>query len=450
MAFRNSKIILIFLQITAFWSVWQWYFVRLSASSEEVYGVVSLLAIAVICLKYGDSERGFPNLKFVIAAILLYVVTFDLLPPIFRAAVAVTSLTFSVGGIFFRRKFHFGIWILFLLGLPVINSMQFYLGYPMRIFVGETTVFLLKMNGLQVFREGAALNFAQQTVWIDAPCSGIKMLWSGFFLAALLITIYKFRFVKSVIAMLAAFGIILTGNTFRAASLFYLETGIIKMPAFAHEGIGVIVFIFTCIAIVLTILKLKNRSSKLPEAETTSIEKPFSPIKAESLIFASACFLALITPIFFAAGNPVKINREEIAFPTHFESKPLQRLDLAEHEQFFLSDFPGEMRRFTDGKREIIIRYVTHATGKLHPSSICFNAIGYEIAPLPMKKDENGQKWSCFNAKRKNENLSVCERIYTESNESWTDVSSWYWSNLGKSTASGFWAMTVAESAKGL
>lgn len=445
MAFRNSKIVLILLQIVAFWSVWQWYFLRLSASSEEFYGVVSLLAIAVICLKYGNAEEGFPNLKLIIVSLLLYAVTFDFLPPIFRAAVAVTSLTFSISGIFFRQRFHFGIWILFLLGLPVINSLQFYLGYPMRVFVGEATVFLLKTNGLQVFREGVALNFAEQTVWIDAPCSGIKMLWSGFFLTASLMTIFKFRFLKSVLAMLSAFVIILIGNTFRATSLFYLETGIFKMPSFAHEGIGVIVFVFTAIAIVLIILKLKNSQNEPVEFEKTSVEKTFSVNKIESLIFAFACLSAFVAPFILPNETAVKINREEIAFPTHFESKPLQRLDLAEHEQFFLSDFPGEMRRFTDGEREIIIRFVTKATGKLHPSSICFNAIGYDIKPLPMKQDESGQKWSCFNATRKDENLKVCERIYTENGESWTDVSSWYWSNLGKSNPNGYWAITVAD-----
>lgn len=444
MAFRNSKIILIFLQIVAFWSVWRWYFLRLSTSNDEFYGILALIAIAVLSLKFRSKDSAISNFELIIPSIVIYTISFPFLPPLLRAVIAVTSLTFTISGWQFGKKFHFGVWSLFLLSLPIVASMQFYLGFPLRVVVGEATAFLLKLNGLVVFREGVCLHFGEQLIWIDAPCSGVKMLWAGFFLTGLLITIYKFRLIKSLSAFVLAFGIILLGNIFRATGLFYLEAGIIKLPSFAHEAIGVSAFILTCAGIVFAVLKLKNFAGfelNFPLQQTKNLS---NQSRVQISIFVLICFSALTIPFLTVGKEIVKLNQTNLTFPTEFENKPLQQLDLSEREQFFLQDFPGEIRRFTDGNREIIVRYVTEATRKLHPASDCFSAIGFQIKPLPLKIDENQQKWSCFTAIRNGENLKVCERIYTENGESWTDVSSWYWSAITNENKD-YLAITVAE-----
>ncbi len=445
MAFRGSKIVLILLQILAFWSVWRWYFLRLSSSSDEFYGILALLAIAVLSFKFRVKDSPVLNFKLIALSIAVYALFFPFLPPLARAVIAVTSLTCTISGFSFGKRFHFGIWSLFLLGLPVVASMQFYLGFPLRVLVGEATAFLLKLNGLSVFREGVCLFYGERIIWIDAPCSGVKMLWAGFFLTGLLITIYRFTFVKSLLAFISAFAIILLGNIFRATGLFYLEAGIIKLPDFAHEAIGVSAFILTCSGIVFALLQLKNFSifeSKNEASEPKSFAN-FSLFQAA--VFTLVCFSAFTVPFFVGGPENIKSIQTNITFPTEFENKPLQQLDLSEREQFFLKDFPGEIRRFTDGSREIIVRFVSEATRKLHPASDCFSAIGYQIKPLPLNIDKNKQKWSCFTAERGEENLKVCERIYTDSGENWTDVSSWYWSAIGNENKD-YWAITVAES----
>jgi exosortase/archaeosortase family protein len=440
MAFRNSKIVLILLHIVAFWSVWRWYFLRLSTSSDETFGVLALIAIIALSFKKRAKISPVSNFHLTIASIVIYVVSFPFLPPLLRAVIAVTSLTFAISGWFFGKKFHFGIWSLFLLFLPSIASMQFFLGFPLRIFVGEATAFLLKLNGLVVFREGVCLHFGEQLIWIDAPCSGVKMLWTGMFLASLLVTIYELNFKKTVLAFVSSFIIILIGNVFRAVGLFYLEAEIVKMPGFAHEAIGVSAFILTCIAIVVAIRTWSG--SDLADRPIVNF-KPSQVAIAPCTYFVSVCLLAFLIPFFAGGKEVVKINQTAI-FPTVFEGKTLQELDLTEREEFFLNEFPGEIKRFSDGNREIIIRHVTNATRKLHLSTDCFSAIGYSIKPLPIKIDENSQKWACFNANKGEESLNVCERIYTENGETWTDVSAWYWSAISNEDKD-YWAITVAQ-----
>ncbi|HRH40029.1 MAG TPA: archaeosortase/exosortase family protein [Pyrinomonadaceae bacterium] len=444
MAFRNSKIVLILLQLFAFWSVGRWYFLRLSTSGDESWGILALAAICFLSFKGQTKNAQNINFYLIIASIIIFAISFPFLPPLLRAVIAVTSLTLTISDWRFGRKFHFGIWSLFLLSLPIVASMQFYLGFPMRIIIGEATAFLLKLNGLVVFRDGVCLHFGEKLIWIDAPCSGVKMLWAGFFLTSLLITIYQFNFRKSVLAFFSALGIILLGNIFRATGLFYLEAELIKMPNFAHQAIGVSAFVLTCIGIVFTILKIRNHDKRTPKTQTNSI---FQPGNFQQIIFVAVCLSAFVTPFIFVGKETVKTNEYVVSFPKEFDGKLLKQLELSEREQFFLNDFPGEIRRFTDGNRELIIRYVATATRKLHPASDCFSAIGYSIKPLPLKIDDNQQKWSCFRATKDNESLNVCERIYSENGKNWTDVSSWYWSAISEETGQGYWAVTVAETA---
>ena len=99
---------------------------------------------------------------------------------------------------------------------------------------------------------------------------------------------------------------------------------------------------------------------------------------------------------------------------------------------------------FTDGRRKLIIRWTTSATRKLHPASDCFEGIGYSIKPLPLFVDKTGARWESFIATRGSERLRVYERIYTDTGESWTDVSAWYWSASGENSVGPWWAVTIA------
>jgi hypothetical protein len=157
--------------------------------------------------------------------------------------------------------------------------------------------------------------------------------------------------------------------------------------------------------------------------------------------------LAALVPLWSSALRvESRAPMASVNFPTEFAGRSLTRLELTERERRFGAEFPGETRRFTDGEREIIIRFVAEATRKLHPATDCFQGVGYDVRPLPMQVDEGGARWSCFAATRGEERLRVCERIYDEAGESWTDVSAWYWSAvMSTRTRAPWWAITVAE-----
>ena len=69
-----------------------------------------------------------------------------------------------------------------LLSLPLLASLQFYAGYPLRVVTAEASRWLLAA-GFSAQRSGASLLVDGQLVIVDAPCSGVQMLWLGYFTA---------------------------------------------------------------------------------------------------------------------------------------------------------------------------------------------------------------------------------------------------------------------------
>jgi exosortase/archaeosortase family protein len=144
---------------------------------------------------------------------------------------------------------------LLLLALPTIPLLQFYLGYPLRVLVGAVTAPLLQFAGLSVIREGTGLQWNGQLIAIDAPCSGIRMLWAGLFLLCAGAWFYRLSARKTIVAALLALVVIVGGNMLRASALFYLEAEILPLPSFihpnvAHNGVGIVTFVITAIGIV--------------------------------------------------------------------------------------------------------------------------------------------------------------------------------------------------------
>ena len=161
-----------------------------------------------------------------------------------------------------------------------------------------------------------------------------------------------------------------------------------------------------------------------------------------------ACVIAALVPFVSAWFETPVTGATAVAFPgwpSTFEGKTLTQLPLSEMEKKFASGFPGRIARFSDGEHEIIIRWVTEATRMMHPASDCFQGLGYSVKPLPAHRDENGSLWASFGATKSNERLVVFERIHSDSGQTWTDVSAWYWSALRHEGSGSWWAITVAE-----
>lgn len=134
------------------------------------------------------------------------------------------------------------------------------------------------------------------------------------------------------------------------------------------------------------------------------------------------------------------------AWPAAWEGERIRQVPLTEREVIFNRNFPGQVAKFTDGQRELILRWVTKGTRRLHSSSDCFRGTGYSVSPRPAALDAHGARWSCFAAARGRHRLLVRERITDERGREWTDVSAWFWSVILRQTEGPWMAVTVIES----
>jgi len=161
------------------------------------------------------------------------------------------------------------------------------------------------------------------------------------------------------------------------------------------------------------------------------------------ILYALLCAAAALAPL-TATTHAAPASDQFPGWPTHFDNVALRQLPLSPIEERFQQNFPGRVARFTDGRREVIMRWVASGTRKLHASSDCFKANGYTLEPQPIAQ-EGGARWSRFTAAKDGQTMEVRERIVDRSGAQWSDVSAWYWAvQLGQS--SGPWlAVTVAQ-----
>ncbi len=152
-------------------------------------------------------------------------------------------------------------------------------------------------------------------------------------------------------------------------------------------------------------------------------------------------------PLWRAPGEREPVAAAFPGWPSTFEGRPLRELPLSEREARFSQGFPGRIARFTDGRRELIARWVAAPTRQLHSAEDCFRGLGYAISGSSPWLEGEGRPWHRFTASRGEVRLQVREVLTDDTGGRWTDVSAWYWGALLGRSEGPWWAFTVAEHA---
>jgi hypothetical protein len=166
---------------------------------------------------------------------------------------------------------------------------------------------------------------------------------------------------------------------------------------------------------------------------------------AAAIAFLLAAAAAAIAPVIGSTGRPEAAAAGFPGWPSQYEGRALTELPLTAREAAFTRDFPGRIGRFSDGRREIVIRFVTAPTRRLHPAADCYRGIGFAVTPQPVQTDAQGRAMACLQAKSTGETWTVCEQIRDGRDQSWPDVSAWYWHALFEGGTGPWWSFVVAE-----
>jgi exosortase len=249
---------LVAMQALALWPIWQWYTRRVADGADEAWGLLSLGVALVILWQQRGNLRSEPRRAVLLGAgalTALSAITAPWLHLLPRAVLGVSALGLTFLAVLDRPRPILPLCGLLVLSLPVVSSMQLqlYLGYPLRAFTAWASRGVLAVLGLEVMQTGTALTWMGRTVLVDGPCSGIRMLWVGMLLAALLSYLTRASAGRFTLNAAASFLIILVGNVLRNSLLFVKEAGILRLPAWTHAGTGLLVFLLTSLLIVSVI-----------------------------------------------------------------------------------------------------------------------------------------------------------------------------------------------------
>ena len=263
---RRAHAALLVATAAACWPVWPWYAARVGDSSDDLAALAALLLAVLLPSRTpapaGSAPLGPRALLPSSIALALYALTFPFVPRCASALLAFFALGFAWS--LWRHGTPFRPWAvgLGLLGLPMASSLQFYLGYPLRLASGTVAVVLLRLGGAAVEREGVYLRAGDTLVMIDAPCSGMRMLWAALLLACCLAALFRLRTRASLLAIGAAGLLAVAGNGLRAAALFWADTSAFRLPGFSHAGVGVVAFAMLAVALYAVARTLARREAR--------------------------------------------------------------------------------------------------------------------------------------------------------------------------------------------
>ena len=244
----------------ATWEAWRWYFGRVAATLDDALALI--VVVLVVAMAGAHRPRGAPVARLPLAALALLLASYAtsrlVAPPIARAGLAVALTLFCLHVAVFRRRPPPALWGLSALALPILPSLQFVLGYPLRVAGAALTVGRLNAHGLAVERQGTFLVWQRATVQLDAPCSGVSMLWVGLLFTLLACTLLELGAVKTILAAVASVVLAIAGNVLRTASLFYVETGFTaQVPGWWHEAIGLAAFALSAAVMGWVLVRLQ-------------------------------------------------------------------------------------------------------------------------------------------------------------------------------------------------
>lgn len=505
------------LVFASLWPVWVWHFQRLTDNSDEPLGIVALITALALAIARRDEADGQPegvpggmaadvrdrepgcaaSIVLCALAMAIYGSIYSRAPHLLLAVLAVFAVGFALNVAVAPRKLSAGYWLLLFLSLPLVATLNFYIGYPLRLLVSAIAAPLIAITGFDAVAHGTALQWHSQLIEIDAPCSGIKMLWLALYLSATMACVLQMNLSRAALLSVGAIGSAILGNVLRVTSLFYVEAGIIKLNAsaheFVHQGTGVAAFAILAAGIVYLALTSPRtlraaRVSAPPATVAGTVAKPLDQSVARSMhrsvdrqtdtvtqsasistsststfigtttaskywiVLLTICFLDLFVPFLpkpnTAGGSALASSTavaSDFAWPDTFEGHALREMPPSGVNARFMREFPGKIRICTDGERTIVMRWLLQPTRQLHPASDCYRASGYAIKWLPMHIDSEGKAWSSFEATQRGHTFRVREIIVDRSRSTWTDPSSWYWSAMLNKTSSPWFAITVSE-----
>ncbi|MDM0046751.1 exosortase Q [Variovorax dokdonensis] len=275
---RLPPLLWLALQAAALLPTWLWMARRATDGSDDPLGLLALSALGLLVWRERRALRAAPVLGWMAAAGIATLAATAMRnglgplpawPPLVSALAAVLALAAGLLALLPRRVAAAPVLGLAVLALPLLASLQFYAGYPLRVVCAEASRLLLSPWFSHVQREGSSLLVDGLPVIVDAPCSGVQMAWFGYFVACS-VALWCGLGNRAFMARLPVVGaLVLVGNIVRNSLLIGLEgAGMAPSPAM-HEAVGLAMLALVCAVVAFAMTPRTERRSSASMVDLT-------------------------------------------------------------------------------------------------------------------------------------------------------------------------------------
>jgi exosortase/archaeosortase family protein len=226
---------------TALWPT-AWFCVQRVQTTEDAACLLFSLATALLVSWRATPSTGNAfNHRAVTVAVLGYAAAQWWATPLFAAMAGMTALAIALSTRAFGKTLQPGVLLLLFLALPVIPTLEFALGHPLRVLATHGAHVLLGLMGQAVEPVGTCLRGDRGVVCVDAPCAGVRMVWTAAWCVGAVSSWNVLSWARTAGLGILALAAVLAGNMLRTASLFIAESRLV-VPAWMHEGVGLAAF----------------------------------------------------------------------------------------------------------------------------------------------------------------------------------------------------------------
>lgn len=255
----------------ALWPTWWWIGQRMADGSDDPLGILALASMATLLFVHRKHLRAAPRLGLQAAALVGSVLTTALhsqLPDLLVALVGLLSMAAGLLAFLPARVASAPVWGLSVLSLPLLASLQFYAGFPLRVVTAELSSWLLSVAHT-VERCGSSLLVDGQLIIVDAPCSGVQMAWLGYFTACA-VALATHRSNRSFLLRLPVVSVlVLLGNVLRNTVLVAAQASGAHLGNAAHQAVGLVVLGLVCGGIAWAMGRTRQPAPRTAHASHT-------------------------------------------------------------------------------------------------------------------------------------------------------------------------------------
>ncbi|MFA6518599.1 MAG: exosortase O [Candidatus Shapirobacteria bacterium] len=275
---------------------------------------------------------------------------------------------------FWQRSFP--IFVLLILTLPILERLQKFIGFPLRLLTADLVSILLQLIGVANLSQSTVIITENHATTIDLPCGGVKSIYFGaiFLLASFFLNRVKLS-LKSLSIGLIFFVLLFFFNFWRVFSLTYIY-GVLKLSGVGdsiHLTLGLIGFILSC-------LFLWFQSQKL--------SSPPPATKSPSTISASPKFIILILlstiilNYLFKSPQPPAVLPQNVSFTLPELTLASIPLTAKEQSLFFTPDvsLAAKYQFVWHNKNVSLLLVKSKSARSHHDPQICLQSLGYKLA----------------------------------------------------------------------